>query len=77
MKLEIYADNPSAIKPPVALKLVEVEEGIEVVVVNAAGETNECGHLLRFDNEGTFYVFCGVDVGLGFRLDDSGRISRQ
>ena len=74
MKLEIYDNDPSAIKPPVALKLVEASGGIEVVAVNAAGETLPRARIIKLSNNGHVYMLSGVADDLGFWLTPDKRV---
>ncbi len=66
MKLEIFNADRPATKPPVRLRLQNCTDGVEVVAVDANGDTVTAGYLLRFNNNGTVFMQSVVNPRLGF-----------
>lgn len=70
MEMKVYEESA---KDVMYLKLVEVSNGIEVVVVNKEGNVMECGHLLLITKEGVTRYSC-VNSDFGFSLDSRSKI---
>ncbi len=77
MKLEIYDDTKPVADPLVLLQLKKVEGGIDVVAVDAAGNVHNSGYLLRFNRNGTVYLYRGVNDAIGFQVTEMGRLQLQ
>lgn len=78
MKLKgIYGEQPLEEEKEFFLRLVKVNDYLELQAVDASGKIIDAGHLIRFEEHGDTlkaYAYTSVNESLPFELLHDGRI---
>ena len=75
VKYEIFQERSEEEEEPIIrLRMIESEEGIEIIAVNEYGKRISQGSLITFLKDGTIRRHWAVNPFLGFKLGEDGEI---